>query len=101
MALPVAVVEPIQVWTMPLAALALVAALLMPALPHLPLIGTCRRLVTLQDLDGALTVALLRLPPPPQFGLDPDSQLLQLLCRGVLDLRPGQHPCPALVLCSV
>src|SRR5215211_1556615 len=99
-ALAVAIVEPIQVRAVPLAALALVATVLMPALPHLPLEGASGPLVVLQDLDGALLVALLS-PPPLQFGLDPDPQPLQLLRGGVLDLRLGQHPCPARVLCSV
>src|SRR3712207_4838780 len=102
MALAVAIVEPIQVGAVALAALALVAALLMPALAHLPLEGASGRLVALQDLDGAaLMVALLGSPPPLQFGLDPHPQPLQLLRRGVLDLPLGQHPCLALVLCSV
>src|SRR5215207_7954696 len=101
MALAVAIVEPIQVGAVPLATLALVAALLMPALPHLPLEGASGRVVALQDLDGALMVALLCFPPPLQFGFDPAPQLLQLLRGGVFDLRPGQHPCLAHVLCSV
>src|SRR3712207_6730431 len=64
MALAVAIVEPVQVGAVPLAALALVAAVLMPALAHLPLEGASGRLVALHDLDGALMVALLgpRLP---------------------------------------
>src|SRR5215207_7828837 len=103
MALAVAIVEPIQVRTVLLAALALVAALLMPALPHLPLEGAGRRLMALQDLDGALMAFMVALlaAPPLQLGLDPDPQPLQLLRRGVLDLRPGQHPCLARVLCTV
>ena len=73
MALAVAIVEPIQVGAVPLAALALVAAVLMSALPHLPLEGASRRLVALQYLSCALMalmVALLGPPPPLQFGLD-------------------------------
>src|SRR5215211_3485570 len=73
MALAVAIVEPIQVRAVPLAALALVAAVLMPALPHLPLEGASGRILALQDLDGALIVALLGPPPPLQFGRDPGS----------------------------
>src|SRR5687768_8019583 len=101
MALAVAIIEPIQVRAVPLATLALVAAVLMPALPHLPLEGASGRLLALQDLDCALLmVALLGPPPPLQFGLDPALQPLKLLCGGVLDLRPGQHPRLAYVLCS-
>ena len=59
MALSVTIVEPIQVRAVPLPVLALVAAVLMPALPHLPLEDPSGLLVTLQDLDGTLTVALL------------------------------------------
>jgi hypothetical protein len=60
MALAVTIIEPIQVGAVPLAALALVAAVLMPALPHLPLEGASGRLLALEDLDGgALMVALL------------------------------------------
>src|SRR3712207_3684069 len=101
MALAVAIVEPIQVRAVPLAALALVAALLMPALAHLPLEGASGRLAALQDLDGALTIALVGPPPPLQFSLYPDPQPLQILRGGILDLRPGQHPCSVRVLCSV
>src|SRR3712207_2443592 len=100
MALAVAIVEPIQVGAVPLAALALVAPVLMPALPHLPLEGASGRLVVLRDLDAALVVALLCFLPPLQFGLDPGLQPLQFLRGGVPDLRPGQHPCLAHVLCS-
>ena len=59
MALPVAIVEPIQIRAVPLAALALVAAVLMAAFPHLPLKSASGRLVALQDLDSTLMVALL------------------------------------------
>src|SRR5215216_5318359 len=73
MTFTVAIVEPIQVRAVPLAALALVAAVLMPALPQLPLEGASGRILALQDLDGALIVALLGPPPPLQFGRDPGS----------------------------
>src|SRR3712207_7197265 len=79
MALAVAIVEPVQVGAVPLAALALVATLLMPALAHLPLEGAGGRLVALQDLDGAMVTLLDS--PPLQFGLDPHPQPLQLLRR--------------------
>jgi hypothetical protein len=63
MALPVAIVEPIQIRAVPLAALALVAAVLMAAFPHLPLKSASGRLAALQDLDSTLMVALLGPPP--------------------------------------
>jgi hypothetical protein len=101
MALPVAIVEPIQIWAVPLAALALVAAALMTAFPHLPLKSASGRLLALQDLDGTLMVALLGPPPALQLSLDSDAQPLKLLRGGVLDLQAGQHPCLTFVLCSV
>src|SRR5215208_2831384 len=101
MALPVAIVEPIQIRAMPLAALALVAAVPMAAFPHLPLKRARGRLVALQDLDSTLMVALLGSPPALYLSLDSDAQPLKLLRGGVLDLRTGQHPCCAFVLCSV
>ena len=48
----------------------------MSALPHLTLQGSSGRIVALQDLDGALLVALLDPPPPLQFGLDSDASCL-------------------------
>ena len=65
-----------------MALLHLLPALLMPALPHLPLEGASGRLVPFQDLDGAaLMIALLLLCLSAlQFGLDPVLQLLQSSC---------------------
>src|SRR5829696_2551558 len=98
MALPVAIVEPIQIRAVPLAALAFVAAVLMAAFPHLPLKSASGRLVALQDLDSTLIVALLGPPPALQLGLDSDAQPLKLLRGDVLDLRTG-HILASLLAC--